>query len=35
MSFEDALAARLDIIRPSYMMIADCLVEHPVKLRCV
>ncbi|CAE7709644.1 PSP, partial [Symbiodinium microadriaticum] len=32
MSFEDALAARLNIIRPSYKMIHDCLAAHPVKL---
>mmetsp|Transcript_61939 Transcript_61939/g.72432 ORF Transcript_61939/g.72432 Transcript_61939/m.72432 type:complete len:299 (+) Transcript_61939:33-929(+) len=30
--FEDALAARLDIIRPSKSDIQKCLIEHPCKL---
>jgi len=30
--FEDALAARLDIIKPSKLNIAQCLKDHPLKL---
>ena len=29
--FEDALAARLDIIKPSRQDIQDCLAQHPPK----
>lgn len=32
MSFEEALNARLNIIRPSFQMIESCLEAHPPKL---
>jgi hypothetical protein len=32
MKFEDALSARLDIIKPSSKTIEECLVAHPPRL---
>jgi hypothetical protein len=35
MSFEEALNARLNIIRPSHQMVESCLEAHPPRLTSV
>jgi hypothetical protein len=35
MSFEEALNARLNIIRPSHQMVESCLEAHPPRLASV